>query len=119
VKIGVSMERPMLYRRIDERVVRFFDAGLIDEVRDLLARGVPPDANAFKALGYREALACLDGRLTRAEAVALTQRRTRRYAKRQWTWFRREAGVRWFTVGPGGVWDEPLAYAAGALGMAS
>src|SRR5262245_29180779 len=98
VTIGLTMERRRLYRRIDERVDACFRAGLVDEVRRLLAAGCPPAANAFKALGYKEALAHLRGECTLAEAVALTRRNTRRYAKRQGTWFRAEPGVTWFEI---------------------
>ncbi len=118
LKIGLSMDRAALYRRIDERVVRFFAAGLLDEVRGLLARGVPRSANALKAIGYREALACLDGAIDPGEATALAQRGTRRYAKRQWTWFRREEGVVWFDIDPDRPdrFEPPLAHIGRALG---
>jgi len=118
LKIGLSMDRAALYRRIDERVVRFFAAGLLDEVRGLLARGVPAGANAFKAIGYREALACLGGAIDPGQAVALVQQGTRRYAKRQWTWFRREDGVTWFTIDPQGPdrFETALHHIGRALG---
>ncbi len=120
VKIGLSMDRAALYRRIDARVVRFFADGLVEEVRGLLDAGVPRGANAFKALGYREILRHLDGEIRREEAVMLTQRQTRRYAKRQWTWFRREPGVTWFEIIPevGDPWAAPLEFAARAIGFA-
>lgn len=118
VRIGLSMDREALYRRIDARVRRFFAAGLVDEVARLLARGVPADANAFKALGYREAMACLRGTVGLDAAIAAAQRGTRRYAKRQWTWFRREEGVAWFDIDPERAdrFDAPLAHIARALG---
>ena len=113
VKIGLGMEREILYRRIDDRVVRFFASGLVEEVRELLAAGCPESANAFKALGYKETLRHLRGEITLEDAIALTQRNTRRYAKRQWTWFRKEGGVAWFDVDPSrdDPFKEPLAYA--------
>lgn len=98
VKIGLDMDRARLHRRIDARVDRFFAAGLVGEVRGLLAAGRPAVANAFKALGYRETAAHLRGERTLEDAVALTRRNTRRYAKRQLTWFRAEPGVTWFTI---------------------
>lgn len=118
VKIGLTMDRAALYRRIDDRVVGFFAAGLVDEVRGLLAAGVPPGANAFKAIGYREAARHLAGEIRMEEAVMLTQQGTRRYAKRQWTWFRREPGVNWFAVDPrdSGWWAAPLEFAVRAFG---
>jgi len=118
VKIGLSMTREALYRIIDARVEGFFAAGLLDEVRGLLAAGCPGAANAFKALGYRESLRHLQGELSLAEAIELTKRNTRRYAKRQWTWFRREEGVAWFDLDPSDPdrLEKPLAHAARALG---
>jgi tRNA dimethylallyltransferase len=101
VKVGLVMQRDELYRRIDARVDGFFAAGLVEEVRGLLAKGCPPSANALKALGYREVLSHLRGERSLEEAMALTRRNTRRYAKRQWTWFRKEPGVAWFEVDPG------------------
>jgi tRNA dimethylallyltransferase len=117
VKIGLGMDRAALYRRIDERVVGFFASGLLEEVRALLEAGVPESSNALKALGYREALMHLRGEIDRDRAIALTQQRTRRYAKRQWTWFRKEEGVAWFTLDPARVdrYEAPLAHAAGRL----
>ena len=73
-----------------------FDAGLVDEVRSLLDRGVPRDARPFGSLGYSQALDFIDGRSTLADAIESTAKHTRRYAKRQRTWFRREPDVRWF-----------------------
>jgi tRNA dimethylallyltransferase len=118
VKIGLDMERHRLGRRIDERVGRFFAAGLVDEVRGLLSAGVPESANAFKALGYREALLHLRGALTLEQAMAATRQATRRYAKRQRTWFRKETGVTWFDIDPDrdDRFEAPLEFAARALG---
>ncbi len=118
VKIGLRMDRKKLYRLTDARVVRFFESGLVEEVRDLIASGLPPTCHALKALGYREALAFVQGTISREEAVALTQRNTRRYAKRQMTWFRREEGVAWFDVDPdrSDRFREALDFAARALG---
>jgi tRNA dimethylallyltransferase len=97
VKLGLELDRETLYRRIEDRVERMFARGLLDEVRELLGRGVNEDAPPFKALGYRHALACLRGGLSVEEAKALTKTDTRRYAKRQLTWFRKMAGVAWFS----------------------
>lgn len=93
------MDRPLLYRRVDERVDRIFQAGIVREVRDLLAGGVPAGANALKALGYREVMAHLRGELDLKETIALVKRNTRRYARRQITWFRKEPNVHWFDAG--------------------
>ncbi len=107
VLIGLTMERDHLHARIDARVGAFFRAGLVEETRRHLAAGRDPGANAFRALGYKEVLAHLRGECTLEEAVALTCRNTRRYAKRQGTWFRAEPGVTWFTIDP----DRPDPYA--------
>ena len=95
VKIGLHRDRPDLVERIRRRVDRFFDSGLIDEVRRLLASGVPDGANALKAIGYRESVAMVRGEISGEEARRRTFVATCRYAKRQMTWFRREADVQW------------------------
>jgi tRNA dimethylallyltransferase len=71
--------------------------GWLDEVRSLLDSGLPEDAKPFDFIGYRELRAVLQGRLSMGDARAAIQQATRRYAKRQLTWFRREPAVRWFT----------------------
>jgi tRNA dimethylallyltransferase len=98
--IGLNPPREELYRRIDHRVQRMMDAGLVEEVRGLLARGIPPSAKPFEAIGYRRVIADLDSASPREETIRIIQRDTRRYAKRQMTWFRKLADVTWFD-GPG------------------
>jgi len=93
--IGLSRPTPELDRRIAARAEAMVAAGFLDEVRALRARGVDAAAPALRAVGYREMLACVEGRLERAAALAATVRATRRFAKRQRTWFRREPGIRW------------------------
>ena len=100
LKIGLSLPRPILYGRINRRVSGMFHAGLIEEVRQVLAKGYRPDCKGFEALGYRHAVAVLDDELSQEEAIEKTQIETRRYAKRQMTWFRREKEVYWIE-GPG------------------
>jgi tRNA dimethylallyltransferase len=97
LRVGLDPERERLYERIDRRTELLFSQGLIEETRRLLEAGVPRSAQPLGALGYREAVACLDGNMTLAEAREATARMTRRYAKRQMTWFRRESGVHWLT----------------------
>lgn len=97
VRLGLKLEREALCRRIDERVERMFARGLVEEVRGLMGRGVPESAPPFRALGYRHVLTLLRGEIGREEAVALTKTDTRQYAKRQMTWFRKMAGVVWFS----------------------
>jgi tRNA dimethylallyltransferase len=98
--IGLNPAREELYRRIDERVCRMFDAGLAEEVRELLARGIPPSAKPFEAIGYRHVIAHLDSCIPKDDTIRIIQRDTRRYAKRQMTWFRKQSDVCWFD-GPG------------------
>ena len=103
LKVGLRPERKQLVQRINARVERMFAEGLLDETRGMLER---PDASGIKplgALGYRQACAVLRGEAGREEAVRAAQTATRRYAKRQMTWFRREPGVEWF----GGFGDDP------------
>jgi tRNA dimethylallyltransferase len=93
----VALARPVaeLDARIAARAEAMLAAGFLDEVRSLAARGLPADAPGLEAVGYREMRACLDGTLSLADALAATILATRRFAKRQRTWFRREAGVVW------------------------
>jgi len=95
--IGLTMDRQQLYARIDERVDAMLAAGWVDEVRRLLSR-YPPNLRSMQALGYRELVLYLRGFLTWDEAVALIKRNTRRFAKRQFTWFRRERRLTWLDV---------------------
>jgi tRNA dimethylallyltransferase len=109
LKIGIDPPRAGLYRRIDKRVSRMFEQGLVEETRSLLERGCSESAKPFESLGYRQAVRVLRGAMTVAEAVADTQLRTRQYAKRQWTWFRRDDEITWL-AGFGD--DRPLIDAA-------
>lgn len=100
IKIGLNPPRELLYASLNERARKMFDAdlykpSLADEVRRLLSAGVPPDAKPFESLGYKQALQMLQGRMTEQQAIDSTQQETRRYAKRQLTWFRKEPGVHW------------------------
>jgi len=94
LRLGIAWPRDELYRRIDRRVEEMFEAGFAGEVRSLLSR-FPRDCHAFKAIGYRQSALHLEGLLTLEEARADTQRETRRYAKRQMTWFRSDPSIIW------------------------
>ncbi len=87
--------REKLYERIDRRAAQMFENGLVDEVRALLAAGVSDQATAMQAIGYKETAAYLRGEYDLAEAVERVQRESRRYAKRQLTWLRRDDSVQW------------------------
>lgn len=99
LKLGLAFDRGELYERIDQRVEVMFQAGLVDEVRGLLGSGYSPDLKGLKTIGYREVIAHLQGEQSLTETIALVQRNSRRYAKRQLTWFRRDSSIIW--VDPG------------------
>jgi tRNA dimethylallyltransferase len=86
--LWLSPPRDWLYARIDARVVRMCEDGLVEEVKDLLAEDPPPGRTARQALGYKEIIDHLEGRMTLAEAIDTIQRHTRRFARKQTTWFR-------------------------------
>jgi tRNA dimethylallyltransferase len=88
--------RTALYQRINERTERHFAAGLVEEVKALLAAGVPATSNALGAHGYRRVVEYLEGKRDLASAIEQTKLDVRHYAKRQLTWFRREYGAEWF-----------------------
>lgn len=85
--------RDAVYERINQRCIEMFQSGLLGETSRLLERGVPRSSQALTAVGYREAVAVHDGTMTVEQAVAAAQQATRNYAKRQWTWFRKEKGA--------------------------
>ncbi len=105
LKLGLNPPRRLLHQRIEARAHRMFESGLMEEVRQLLAQGVPPGAKAFESIGYKECLQLLDGHLNLAQAIELTTIATRQYAKRQITWFRREPDIHWIDE----FGDAPLA----------
>ena len=100
---GLSWPREDLYARIDARVDQMVEAGLVEEVRALAGRGLTTDVTAGQAIGYKEILEALSGRVELGEAVELVKRRTRRYAKRQLSWFRHDGRVRWLEMGELGL----------------
>jgi tRNA dimethylallyltransferase len=104
LKIGLAPEREALYARIHARADAMFASGWLEEVRSLLEAGSTEKAKPFDFIGYREVRAVLQGRLTLDQARAAIQQATRRYAKRQLTWFRREPAVHWLA----GFGDDPL-----------
>jgi tRNA dimethylallyltransferase len=95
LKICLQIDREELYHRINERSVLMVERGLIEETRNLLAMGYSPDLKPLKSLGYRHAVRCLEGLYDREEMVRQLQLDTRRYAKRQLTWFRADPSVIW------------------------
>ncbi len=98
--IGLIRPRPELYARIDARIEAMFAAGLLDEVRALLASGLPPDCPALSAIGYRECLQVLAGQMSLEQAKAEMRRATRVFVRRQANWFRTDdPGIHWFDAG--------------------
>jgi len=91
----LAMDRTKLYERINKRTDHMLMAGLVDEVRKLRQQGYAESLPSLRTIGYKEVLAFLDGRITEVEMVRLIKRNTRRYAKRQLTWFRRYPPDRW------------------------
>ena len=98
IKLVITWPRDVLYSRINERVDTFFDEGLIHEVQGLLAGGMPKEANSLKAIGYKEIVAYLNGETDLKTANELIKRNTRRFAKRQLTWFKRYDDFRRFDM---------------------
>ncbi|HET7340830.1 MAG TPA: tRNA (adenosine(37)-N6)-dimethylallyltransferase MiaA [Methylomirabilota bacterium] len=109
VHVGLALERRTLAARLAARTEAMVAAGLLDEVRGLLAQGYGPELSAMQGIGYRQFVQVAFGHLSEAEGLRLMQRDTLRYAKRQVTWFAREPGLDWIDV----------AAAAGAEGVAA
>ena len=104
-------DRAELYRRIDLRVELMLEAGLVEEIQNLLASGIPEKCTAMQAIGYKEFVEALDGQCTIEEAAAQVQQSSRRYAKRQLTWFRRNKAMHWRLRDTGESGEEILAKA--------
>lgn len=98
LQFALTMDRERLYRRIDERVDLMVASGLIDEVRGLLAAGAGSALTSRQAIGYKEVIDALEGRCTMAEAIETVKLRSRRYAKRQLSWFRRDSRITWLDM---------------------
>lgn len=112
VQFGLAVTPEVLARRIDARVDAMVEAGLVDEVRGLLDAGLREGVTAPQAIGYKEIVEALEGHCTMDEAVAAIKQATRRYAKRQRTWFRRDGRIQWIDADGGdarAIADEILA----------
>lgn len=106
-----DVQRADLYSRIDRRVDVMLEAGLLDEIRQLLSDGIPSHCTAMQAIGYKEFVAALDGKCTVEEAADLVRQSSRRYAKRQLTWFRRNSAIHWLRRAAGEGTEEILSAA--------
>ena len=92
------MNRERLYQRINQRVDLMFDAGLVEEVEGLVDAGYASALTSMQAIGYKEVIEALDGQISLEEARDLIKMRSRRYAKRQLSWFKRDSRVHWFDM---------------------
>lgn len=97
-RVGLTLPRSILYDQIAGRVARMMEEGWLEEVAGLVRQGLSPDLPAFQAIGYRQLVRHLEGNGSLEEAIAETVQATRRFAKRQETWFRKEPGVTWFSA---------------------
>lgn len=116
--IGLTMDRDVLYERINQRVDMMITEGLLDEVKQLYNEGIR-DVQAIQAIGYKELYDYFDGKTTYEEAINSLKQNSRRYAKRQLTWFRNKMDVKWYDVTPPinheQMVDEIFTYIAGKL----
>lgn len=110
IKIGLFRERKELYRIIEARVDEMMEAGLLEETKRLLAMN--PNRTALQALGYKEMALFIEGTVDLVEAVRLTKKRTKMYAKRQYTWFKKEPAIHWLDIsgisGPEEILEKAL-----------
>jgi tRNA dimethylallyltransferase len=111
IAIGLSRPRPELYARIDARIDAMFDAGLLDEVAGLLARGYSPELPSMSAIGYRECIKVVQGECTVEQARVAMRRATRIYVRRQANWFKEtDPGIRWFNAAEAGLLANAAAF---------
>jgi tRNA dimethylallyltransferase len=103
LKTGLFPNREQLYKRLETRMESMFAAGLIEETASILACGYGPDCKPFESIGYKQALQSINGELSPKDALFYATRETRRYSKRQMTWFRQDPGLEPFQ----GFGDEP------------
>lgn len=108
-QFGLLWERKELYQRIDTRVDTMIAAGLVDEVEDLVAKGYDRRLNALNTVGYKEVFDYMAGIISHEEMIRLIKRNTRRFAKRQMTWFTRDQRIHWIRVS-GDDWLEKVAH---------
>jgi tRNA dimethylallyltransferase len=106
IKIGLTRDRKELYRIIEKRVATMIETGLVEEVKNISTMN--PDRTPMQAIGYKEMAMYLCGDITLDEATRLIERSTKRYAKRQFTWFRKEEGIHWIDIT--GIYDNHEAF---------
>jgi len=97
-QIGLNWDREILYRRIEKRVDEMIETGLVEEVKRILDNGYDKNLNSLNTVGYKEIISFLDNEITLDRAIELIKRNTRRYAKRQLTWFKADERIKWYNV---------------------
>jgi tRNA dimethylallyltransferase len=115
VRIGLTSPRELLDERVEARVDRMWAAGLVEEVRALVDSGLRDGPTASRALGYAQVLRLLSGEISDAEAREETVRRTRRFVRRQESWFRRDERITWLDASSGDLIDDALACVGSTL----
>jgi tRNA dimethylallyltransferase len=105
-QFGISWERVILNKRIEDRVDEMIKSGLVEEVRRILSKGYSKNINALNTVGYKEIIEHLEGKFSLERAIELIKRNTRRYAKRQMTWFRADKRIKWFDINEISELDE-------------
>jgi len=95
---GITAERSYLYERINQRVDVMIDQGLVEEVKGLIQMGYKKGLNALNTVGYKEVFDYLDNKISHKEMIEEIKKNSRRFAKRQMTWFRRDERIKWFKV---------------------
>jgi tRNA dimethylallyltransferase len=106
MQFGLYWERKNLYKRIDRRADEMLEKGFVEEVRGLIAKGYARGTNAFNTVGYKEVIGSIEGNLTKEEMIKLIKQNTRRFAKRQLTWFRADKRIRWICVNEETDWNK-------------
>ena len=96
--VGLTMPRPLLYARIEQRVDQMLEQGLVEEARSIWEKGLDPALPALQGLGYKQLFAYFAGNTSFEAAVAAIKQETRHFAKRQMTWFRRDARIHWLDI---------------------
>jgi tRNA dimethylallyltransferase len=98
IQYGLNWQREVLYQNINRRVDSMMQAGLVDEVKNILGMGYSKNLNSLNTVGYKEIISYLDNEITLERAIGLIKRNTRRYAKRQMTWFRKDDRINWINI---------------------
>lgn len=111
--IGLTMPREILYQRINERVDRMLEEGFIEEVKKLYKKGYDTHLTSMQAIGYKEILSYLKGEISFTDSVELIKQGTRKYAKRQFSWFKRLRNIHWFDMTKDKVYEEIQQFVAG------